>query len=185
MRFSDVPHQRQSEATAFGVMHERIARAIKLLENFPLISSGDADAFVGNFQLYCAILAIKLHAEILLTLRILQRVIDEIHQSARDRFTIDFHRRHAIIDRFFQSKALLLDLVAIRIDRVAHEIRNVGFAEFILLAAGFDAREIKNVIDQRRQPLALFADDAIVLLLLFLSRDAAQLKCFSIETNQR
>ena len=65
-------------------------------------------------------------------------------------------------------KPCSLDLVAIGVERVAHQFDEVGLPELVFLAPRLDAREVEDVVDQRRQPLALLADDAVVLLGLLL-----------------
>jgi hypothetical protein len=46
-----------------------------------------------------------------------------------------------------ERKALLLDLIPIRIERVAYELGDVGFAKVVFLATRLDTREVENVID--------------------------------------
>ena len=75
-------------------------------------------------------------------------------------------------------------MIAIRVERVANQFRDVSLTEFVLLASSLNPREIEDVVDQGGQPLALFTNDAVILLLLFLSRDAPQLERFSIQSNQ-
>ena len=72
-------------------------------------------------------------------------------------------------------------LITIRVERVANQVADVSLAEFIFFAPGLDAREIEDVVDKRGQPLTLFANDAIVLLLLFLSSDAPEFQRFGVQ----
>ena len=78
----------------------------------------------------------------------------------------------------------MLDLVAIRVQGVAHQFCDISFTEFVFLAAGLNTGEIQNIVYERRQTLALFTNDAVVLLLLFLGRDTSELECFRIQTDQ-
>src|SRR5205085_12022920 len=63
MRVRDMSNQRQAEPAAFRVVNERIAGAIKLLEDARLFVPVDADAAVGDLQLMHALLAIELHSQ--------------------------------------------------------------------------------------------------------------------------
>ena len=47
------------------------------------------------------------------------------------------------------AKPCSFDLVAIRVERVAHQFGDVGLAKLVLLASGLDAGEIEDVVDQR------------------------------------
>src|SRR5579864_3648457 len=64
MRLHDVPHQRQTQPASLGVVHQRVAYAVKLLENLVLLGARDADAVVHHLQLDRAVLAIKVYAQV-------------------------------------------------------------------------------------------------------------------------
>src|SRR5437588_6816555 len=57
VRFAYMTHQRQTEATALRVVHERIAGAIKLVEYLRLIATRNADTAVGDLQLHRSVIA--------------------------------------------------------------------------------------------------------------------------------
>ena len=80
---------------------------------------------------------------------------------------------------------MLLDLVAIGVERVAHQFAHVGFAEIVFLAARFDAGEIQDVVDQRAKALTLFANDAVVLLIFFPRIEPAHFQSFGVKPDQR
>ena len=48
---------------------------------------------------------------------------------------------------FFESKALLLDLVLVGLKGVAHELADIGLAEVVFLAARLDTREVEDIVD--------------------------------------
>ena len=54
MGLGNVAHQRQPQAASFCVVHQRIPRAIKLLEDLRLIPPGDADAVIQHFEFQSA-----------------------------------------------------------------------------------------------------------------------------------
>ncbi len=176
----DMAHQRKAQAAAFGVVNQRIAHPIELLENLLLLLMRNADALVHHFQLHRAVVAIKIHADKLSVLRILERVVHQIQQRTRHGLAIHPHRRH-FVDLFFKLKTALLQLVAIGVQRVVHQFAHVGLAEVVFLAAGLDAGEIQDVVDERGQAFALFANDAVVLLIFFRTGEPAHLERLGIQ----
>src|SRR5271165_7311003 len=113
MRLHNVAHQGKTQTAALGVMNQRIAHPIKLVENLLLLSRGNADAMVYHFQLDRTVVAEQIYADILLVLRILERVVHQVQQGTRHGFAIDAERRYVLGDLFLESKSALLDLVAI------------------------------------------------------------------------
>ena len=79
-------HQRQTESAALRVVHERIAGSIKLLKDSRLLVSFDADATIANFEFKHTLIAIKPDSQEFFTVRILQCIVNQIHQRACDRF---------------------------------------------------------------------------------------------------
>ena len=63
-------------------------------------------------------------------------------------------------------------LVAIRVERISNKFCNVRLTEFVLFATSFNPREIKNVVDECREPLALLTNDAVILLVFIGAREA-------------
>src|SRR4029079_6173724 len=131
----------------FRVMDQRVAGAIKLLEDSRLFVPLDADATIAHFEFEQTLVAIKPDAQKFFVLRIFECIVDQIDKRARNGFAIDFYRGNAGIDLLLERKALLLDLETIRIERVAHELGDISVSKVVLFAARFDAREIENVID--------------------------------------
>ena len=93
MRLRNVLHQRQAQAAAFRVVYQRIARPVKLLEDLRLIVSPDANAVILHLELHHAVFTIQLHAQEFFMIRILQRVVNQVHECARDCFTVKLQRR--------------------------------------------------------------------------------------------
>src|SRR5215216_4042154 len=147
MRACDVTHKRQPQTASLRVMDQRIAGAIKLLENSRLFVPLDTDTTIAHFQFEQTLIAIKPDAQKFFAVGIFQCIVDQIDKRARNGFAIDSYRRDAWINLLLESKPLLLNLKTIRVERVAHELGDIGFSEVILLTARFDAREIENVID--------------------------------------
>ena len=158
--------QRKTQAASFRVVHQRISGAIELLEDFRLLSPRDADAVIRHLEFHRAVGAVELHAQELFVSRVFQRVVNQVDQRPRDCFAIHAHGRDVWVNTRGQRETLLLDLIAIRIKRVRNQLCNISLTEFIFFVAGFNAREIEDVIDKRREPFALFANDAVILLLL-------------------
>jgi hypothetical protein len=78
VRLDDVTHQGEPQSTALGVVNQRIANAIELLEYLVLLVRWNADTVVNHFQLDRAVIAVELHAQELFNLRILQRVVHQV-----------------------------------------------------------------------------------------------------------
>src|ERR1044072_8090082 len=153
MRARYVSHERQSKPAALRVVHKRIARSIKLIEDARLLIPLDPNTTIAHLEFEHALLAVKPDAQKFFVVGIFQRIVDQIDKRARNRFTIDFHRRNAGIDVLLERESLLLDLVAIRVERVAHELCDVSLSEVILFRARFNTREVENVIAQSAGPL--------------------------------
>src|SRR5436190_1079099 len=80
---------------------------------------------------------------------------------------------------------MVLDLVAVRVQGVANQFGDVGLAEVVFFASCLDAGEIENVVDQSGEPLALLANDAVVLLVLLLAAEATHLQRLRVQPDQR
>jgi hypothetical protein len=80
---------------------------------------------------------------------------------------------------------MLLDLVAIGIERVVHQFAQIGLAEVVLFAARFDPGEIQDVVDERAKALTFFTNDAVVLLIFFPRTEPAHFQSFGVKPDQR
>src|SRR6185295_5454431 len=108
----------------------------------------------------------------------------QIDQGPRDRVTIHRYRRQVCVNVFLKRETLLFDLITVGLERVTNQLRDVGVAKLVFLSPGFDSRKIQDVVNQRGQALALFTNDAVVLLLFVPGCDAAQLECLGVQANQ-
>ena len=79
----------------------------------------------------------------------------------------------------------MLDLKTIGIKSGSNQFGQISLFELVFLAAGFDAREIKDVVDKRGEAFALFANNAKVFFVLFLRGKAAEFQRFRIKANER
>ena len=79
----------------------------------------------------------------------------------------------------------MFDLEPVGFESGSNEFAEVGFLEFVFFAAGFDAREIQNVVDEGAEALALFANDAEIFLVFFPGGKAAEFERFGIEADER
>src|SRR5205814_9927989 len=68
---------------------------------------------------------------------------------------------------------------------VANQFGDVGLPEVVFFASCLDAGEIENVVDQSGEPLALLANDAVVLLVLLLAAEATHLQRLRVQPDQR
>src|SRR5437868_1756823 len=143
----DVLHERQTKSASLRVMDQRIARAIKLFEDSRLLVPLDANAAIAHLEFQQRVVAVKPDTQKFFIGRIFQCIVDEIDKRTRNRFAINRDRRDPRIDLLFKSKSLLLDLVAISVERVAHQLSNVSLSKVILFAPRLDAREVENVAD--------------------------------------
>src|SRR5919201_581536 len=165
VRMRDVANQRESQAATLGVVDQRVTDPIELFKNFVLLAAGYAYAAIADLQLHRAVLTVKLDSQKLLRLRILQGVVDKVHQRARDGLAVHPYRRQIARDILLKHKPLLLNLVAVGFQRVAHQFSNIRFAEVVFFATCLDAREIQNIVYKGCKALALLPNDAIVLLI--------------------
>src|ERR1043166_4269676 len=180
----DVAHQRQTEARPLSVVHQGIATPIEFVENFLLVGGLNSNAAILHFQLDASVGAVKADANVLLIFRIFQGVVDQVEQRAGNGFAIHVYRRNVTGDIFLEGKTVLFDLEAIRIQCGSNELRQIGLLELVFLAASLDAREIEDVVDESSQALALFANDAEILLVLFLGSEASELERFRVKPDQ-
>ena len=164
-------HQGQAQPAAFRVVNQRITYAIKLLENLVLLVGRYTNAVVDHFKFHGSIFAIQVDADVLAVLRILQGVIYEVDEGACHRLAIH-PQRWNIADFLLESESVLLNLITVGLQRIAHQLGQIGLAEVIFFAASLDAGEIKDVIDQRSETLTLFTDDAVILLVLVRAGEA-------------
>src|ERR1700758_3314358 len=166
-------------------MHQRIADAIELFKDPGLLLRGDADSVVDNLEVDAAVLSVEIYAQILLSRRVLEGVVHQIEQRTSDGFAIHLQRWQIVVDLLLEVEAVVLDFKAIRIERAAYQIANVGLAKAVLLLARLDAGEVEDIVDQRGKTLAFLANDLVVLLVLGGIGDASQLQSLSVETNER
>src|SRR6266550_1704393 len=141
VRLHDVTHQGKAQAAALGVVYQWIAHAIELLENLLLLLRWDANSVIDHFQLHCSVFAIEIHSDIFPILRILEGVVYQVDDRARHGLAIHSHRRNGV-DLLLKGEAVLLDLIAIRFQRIPYQLPHVGVTEVVFFAAGLDAREI-------------------------------------------
>src|SRR2546423_11441149 len=117
VRLHDVTHQRKAQAAALGVVYQWIAHAIKLLEYLLLFLRWDANSVIDYFQFHRSIFTIEIHSDIFPILRILQCVVYQVDDRASHGLAIHSHWRNGV-DLLFKGEAVLLDLIAIRFQRV-------------------------------------------------------------------
>src|SRR6266404_5248305 len=153
-------------------MHQWVTGPIELLEDLRLVTPSDADAAIDYLKLHHATRAIQLNRKELFIGRILQCVVDKVDERARDRFPVNTHGWDARIDARLKRETVFLDLIAIGVQGVAHQLGDISLTHIVLLSSGLYAREIEDVVDQAAQPLALLANDAVVLVLFLLGLDA-------------
>src|ERR1044071_7633166 len=110
-------------------MHQWVASAIELLKNLGLIATRNADAMIDNFELDRSVIAIQLNAQKLVVGRVFERVVDQVNHGPCNGFAVNNDRRQVVVDFFFESKALLLDLITVRVECVMNQITDVGLAE--------------------------------------------------------
>ena len=120
-----------------------------------------------------------------MSLEYFRALFTRFEQRTGDGFAVDVDRRNIARDIFFEGETVLFDLEAVRIQRGANEFGEIGFLELVFLAAGFDAGEIENIVDERGETFAFFANDAEVFLIFFFCGEAAELEGLRIETDQR
>src|SRR5689334_9265577 len=143
-------HQRQTQPTSFRVVNQGIAHPIELLENFLLLLVRDSDSLVYHFQLYRSVIAIEIYTDKFSILRVLESVVDQVQEGTSHSLAVDAHWRY-FVNLLFELESTLFQLVAIRVERVVHQFAHVSFAKVVFLAAGFDAGEIEDVVDQASQ----------------------------------
>src|SRR5947208_175847 len=166
-------------------MDQRIADAIELLEDFLLLARWNADAVIDHFKLDRAVIAVQLHAHILFIGRILERVVHQVQQRARNRLAVNPDPGKIVGDLLLEGEAVLFDLVSIGLERVVRQLANIGFTKIVLFLARLDAGKVKNVVDKSGQPFALFADDGVVFLVFLAAAQAAHLQGFGVKPDQR
>src|SRR5882762_5603664 len=84
-----------------------------------------------------------------------------------------------------KREAVLLDLKTIGIKGGSKQFRQVRLFERVFLAASFDAGEIKDIVDESGEALALFANNAKVFLVLFLRGKTAEFQGLRVKPNER
>ena len=166
-------------------MNQGVADAVELLEYLLLLTRRNADAAIDHFKLDRAVIAVQLHAHILFIGRILERVVHQVQQRARNRLTVNPDRGQIGGDVFLEGEAVLLDLVSVGLERVVRQLANVGLAKVVLFPARLDTGKVKNVVDEGGQALALFADDAVVFLVFLAAAQAAHLQGFGVKPDER
>src|ERR1700691_4332139 len=185
MSLHDVAYQREPQSAALGVMHQRIADPVELLENFELLFERNADSVIDDLEVDATVAAVQMDAEIFLCGRVLHGIVYKIQQRTSNRLTIHPQWRKIVVDLLLEVEAVLLNFKTIGVERAPHQIGHVGFAEAVLFLARLDAGEVKNIVDQRSQPLALFANDLVVFLMFARGGDASQLQSFCIKADER
>src|SRR5437667_1048018 len=180
-----VAHQGKAQAAPLRVVNQRVADAIELVEYLLLLAGWNADAVIDHFKLDRAVVAVQLHAQILLILRILERVVHQVYERTRNRLAVNPDTGQVAGDIFLKGEAVLLDLVSVGLERVVRQLANIGFAKVVLFPARLDAGKVKNVVDEGGQALALLADNAVVFLVFLPAAQAAHLQGFRVKPDQR
>src|SRR6516162_6099212 len=84
MGFYNVTHQREPKSTSFRVMHQWIARPIKLLKDLGLFVRRNANSVINNLEIDTTVASIETHSQIFVGDRILHSVIHEIQKRSRN-----------------------------------------------------------------------------------------------------
>ena len=126
----------------------------------------------------------RLDADEAAILRVLDGVVDEVHEALGDGLGIGLDERHRLGYGHLHLEALLLELRLEGLHRLRHDAPQIRVAEVEVLAPGVDLREVQDVVDHVRQPPALAPDDLQELELLLLAGDAPQLHRLAGEANE-
>ena len=86
---------------------------------------------------------------------------------------------------FFELKTVLLDLIAIGVQGIAHQFPNIGLPKIVFFLAGFNSREVQDVIDEGTEAFALFANDAVILVVFLLGTQASHFQSFRVQADER
>src|SRR6516225_1044825 len=118
MSMNDMAYQGKPQSAPLRVVNQRVAHAIELLENLKLLARRNAHPVVDHFQFDRAVVSVELHAQILLNLRVLQRVVYKVQERTGNRLAIQAQGRKVVGDVFLEGEAVLFDLVSVGIERV-------------------------------------------------------------------
>ena len=178
-------HERETEAAPAPPQYTRRLRSIKAFENPTPVLGGNTDATIGDLNFDGAIDGRDGHADILVFIRVLYGVVQEVYQRLRDGVAVceanwEFRR-----DLAGETESLVVEVKLIRAQRVGRDLTEVRGDEVVCLLVRFDTREVENVVDEVRQTLALPRDDLVVVLPLLRFANSIQRERLSEESNQR
>ncbi len=90
-----------------------------------------------------------------------------------------------VVYLLFELESVLLDFKTIRVERAPHQIGHIGFSEAVFFLARLDTREVQDIVDQRSQPLTLFANDLVIFLTFSWVGDASQFERLCVKADER
>src|SRR5271166_2339172 len=75
MSLHDVADQRQAQSASLGVMHQRIAHSIKLLENFHMLLLGNSDPAIDHLKVDGTPMTVQTYPEVFVVRGVLHRIV--------------------------------------------------------------------------------------------------------------
>ena len=88
-------------------------------------------------------------------IRVFQRVVDQVDERPRDRLAVHPHEREVRVDALLEREPLLVDLAPIGVQRVGHQLGEVGRAELIPLPASIREKSRMLLISAVSRSLSL------------------------------
>src|SRR5262245_44040846 len=164
MRFDDVFDDGQTEPAAFRVVNQPRADAVELLEDPLMLRLRNADALIGDLDGDIAAAPADTHFNSLRLVRIPNRIIDQVENGLRQRFTVDHRWRQIRVNTRLRFEAGAGHLALVALHYLSDDFGDVVLGKLVLAAAGLNSGEVQDVVDQSRQATTFAVDNTVVLV---------------------
>src|SRR5271154_7586422 len=100
-----------------------------------MLFGGDSNSVIDDLKVNSGSVPVKANPKVFLVRGVLHGIVHQVQERAGDCLAIHPKWWDVVVDLLLKLEAVLLDFEAIRLERAADQIGNVGFAEAVLFLA--------------------------------------------------
>ena len=158
MGFDDLFDQRQPQPGPFDVLVDRVIHPVEFIKKFPEVFFGDADAGIRDFDGGRAGVMADPDGDRPFFRREFDGVTDEVDKDPLRLVFVQGQRRDTLADVGFPLEIFFLHLRREEITRGLDDRGDIAFFHFHFHPAGFDARDVQQVVDHLHQIIRVRVD---------------------------
>src|SRR5579862_4602609 len=162
-RFGDLAHHGEADAGALDSRFLPGAAADELLKDGALFPWVDSHAVVADGDGHAMVPDVPIHPDRPAFGGIFDRILEEVADGAAESLFIGLDGGGTRAETGFDVKAVGGSLIAEVFHRGAHQLEGVVRLDTVLLAAGFHAAEVEEILDQAMEAIGFTIEEKIAL----------------------